>query len=408
MSSIEAMVMGQPRAAAAKQSRRYAYSVNLERIEIEDRYRKTDRKTIDSLKESFRSCGLINPITLQIKDEGKHPSHTTYRLVSGFHRLAAWKELFQEDYDAGIPPNEWQFGASISAIVFAKNVRPSTIRAIEIYENSARTSFTALESAKMLADLLALQAKENKAKKKAAPAAAPAAEPVAEPVAEPSAAPAAEPAASSKSEQIVQKDSHSSPGHVNNIDQNDQKVDGRAKPSALHDANTPSAFRQACEMSGIPFKTARLQFAKFAKATDLKVTPNATTTMASSTIPDDRLDEVMKLWQDWLAEQERLKAEAAEKRKLATKKAKKEIEREVKAAEKTTNVELAAEKRAELSESDRVESELRVERMIQDLSRLASSVKKVKPEEVNKILDGVTLSRLRELVSDLDGWVKTV
>jgi hypothetical protein len=46
--------------------------------------------------------------------------------------------------------------------------------------------------------------------------------------------------------------------------------------------------------------------------------------------------------------------------------------------------------------------------MVQDLSRLASSVKKVKPEEVNKILDGVTLSRLRELVSDLDGWVKTV
>ena len=161
-------------------------------------------------------------------------------------------------------------------------------------------------------------------------------------------------------------------------------------------------------MSGISYRTAHGQFAQFAKATDLRVTPDAAKTMTSNAIPADRLDEVMKLWQDWLAEQERVKAEAAEKRKLATKKAKKEIEREVKAAEKTTNVELAAEKRAELSESDRVESELRVERMIQDLTRLASSVKKVRPEEVNKILDGVKLSRLRELVSDLDGWVNTV
>ena len=90
--------------------------VKIEDIKIKKRVRK-NLGDIESLKDSIKQYGLMNPITLNAK----------YELVAGERRLEAAKEL------------GWE---RINAIVLDKNVDKVRQLEMEIEENNQRKEFT--------------------------------------------------------------------------------------------------------------------------------------------------------------------------------------------------------------------------------------------------------------------------
>lgn len=99
--------------------------IEIQKIEIpQDMVRESiDMDHVNELKESIEDIGLINPITVYERD-GK------YRLVAGFHRLHAYKELGRE---------------KIPCMVL--NTEKERDVEIQITENISRKNLTPLEEA---------------------------------------------------------------------------------------------------------------------------------------------------------------------------------------------------------------------------------------------------------------------
>lgn len=89
--------------------------VNISEIKVKHRVRK-DLGDIDSLKDSLRRYGLLNPITLDSK----------YRLIAGERRLEAAKAL------------GW---TNINAVII-NNLTPLSKLELELEENNQRKEFT--------------------------------------------------------------------------------------------------------------------------------------------------------------------------------------------------------------------------------------------------------------------------
>lgn len=89
--------------------------VNISEIKVKHRVRK-DLGDIDSLKDSLRRYGLLNPITIDSK----------YRLIAGERRLEAAKAL------------GW---TNINAVII-NNLTPLTKLELELEENNQRKEFT--------------------------------------------------------------------------------------------------------------------------------------------------------------------------------------------------------------------------------------------------------------------------
>ncbi|MBQ0003895.1 MAG: ParB N-terminal domain-containing protein [Treponema sp.] len=89
--------------------------VNISEIKIKHRVRK-DLGDIESLKDSLRRYGLLNPITIDSK----------YRLIAGERRLEAAKAL------------GW---TNINAVII-NNLTPLTKLELELEENNQRKEFT--------------------------------------------------------------------------------------------------------------------------------------------------------------------------------------------------------------------------------------------------------------------------
>lgn len=89
--------------------------VNISEIKVKHRVRK-DLGDIESLKDSLRRYGLLNPITIDSK----------YRLIAGERRLEAAKAL------------GW---TNINAVII-NNLTPLTKLELELEENNQRKEFT--------------------------------------------------------------------------------------------------------------------------------------------------------------------------------------------------------------------------------------------------------------------------
>lgn len=85
-------------------------------IKVKKRIRK-DMGDIESLKDSLRTYGLLNPITL----------NENYELIAGGRRLEAAKQI------------GWE---SINAIVLDKNISELELVEMELEENNQRKEFT--------------------------------------------------------------------------------------------------------------------------------------------------------------------------------------------------------------------------------------------------------------------------
>lgn len=92
--------------------------VNISEIKVKHRVRK-DLGDIDSLKDSLKRYGLLNPITIDSK----------YRLIAGERRLEAAKAL------------GW---TNINAVII-NNLTPLTKLELELEENNQRKEFTDAE-----------------------------------------------------------------------------------------------------------------------------------------------------------------------------------------------------------------------------------------------------------------------
>ncbi len=108
-------------------------SIHVDQISIpDDRTRSLDEAWVELLAESIAEQGLIHPISVW-------PSEDGYTLISGYHRLAAFKSL---EHDK-IPAHIREYSAE----------HVDHIRLEEVAENVIRNELTALDRAHSLYDL---------------------------------------------------------------------------------------------------------------------------------------------------------------------------------------------------------------------------------------------------------------
>ncbi len=91
---------------------------------------------LKELKSSIADIGLSNPIRVEPRDDGK------YELIQGFRRLAAFKELHEEN------PDDVQY-ATIPAAIFAQGETLETLYRRMVDENLVRKDISYAEMAKL-------------------------------------------------------------------------------------------------------------------------------------------------------------------------------------------------------------------------------------------------------------------
>ena len=103
-------------------------AIPLAQIDASDRLRPVDPAHVEAIALSIEQSGLQNPVILR-------PDGTRYRLVAGWHRLAAVERLGWTDVDARV-----------------ENLTAEEARLVEIDENLMRRELSALDRAIFLAE----------------------------------------------------------------------------------------------------------------------------------------------------------------------------------------------------------------------------------------------------------------
>jgi hypothetical protein len=115
--------------------------VPVKRIEVGERQRPLNQATVEKLASSFMTEGQLAPIGVKQGAVGK-----PYRLIYGYHRVAAAQKLLEDD-----PTQD-----SIAAVIFPEKMPDHVCQRYEIVENLIRKELTAKERDAHTVLLLAL------------------------------------------------------------------------------------------------------------------------------------------------------------------------------------------------------------------------------------------------------------
>src|SRR4051812_19376806 len=115
--------------------------IAVKRIEVGERQRPLNQATVEKLASSFMTEGQLAPIGVKQGASGK-----PYRLIYGYHRVAAAQKLLEED-----PTQD-----SIAAVIFPEKMPDHVCQRYEIVENLIRKELTPKERDAHTVLLLAL------------------------------------------------------------------------------------------------------------------------------------------------------------------------------------------------------------------------------------------------------------